>query len=311
MQLDRRVWEGGIAAAVILIGGLVTIAVVAVPDRRDDIWIEVAKAGIQLLVVIGLGAVVSTVMKSAEAARDRGRQRDERRFAIFAQIVAAYHRLKFVRRNLRMVGIRSRPEQLRPEQVEALRSGMETIAEVQLEFEEVMRSLDARSAFDDAEEIARHLGLLADYVGNLVKEWEDHGECFWSDNQSRRVGELPRLQAFIGRAADDFRPNAATPMGWLEWIVRGELPEGRAAQRSTAHTARAVRRLVHEGALWGASRRLLADDNRALVRARSEPATGDLAKAKTNLTSAARLRPQLDYALPWPPRSTRPRAAQG
>jgi hypothetical protein len=38
-----------------------------------------------------------------------------------------------------------------------------------------------------------------------------------------------------------------------------------------------VRRLVHEGALWGASRRLLADDDRALVRARSEPATGDLA----------------------------------
>ena len=32
---------------------------------------------------------------------------------------------------------------------------------------------------------------------------------------------------------------------------------------------------------------------------RSEPATGDLAQAKTNLTRAARLRPRLDYALPW------------
>lgn len=48
-----------------------------------------------------------------------------------------------------------------------------------------------------------------------------------------------------------------------------------------------------------------------LWRARSEPARGDLAKAKTNRTSVARLHPQLDYALPWPPRSTRPRAAQG
>src|SRR5690242_16938465 len=60
-----------------------------------------------------------------------------------------------------------------------------------------------------------------------------------------------------------------------------------------------VRRSVHEGALWGASRRLLADDDRALVRARSEPATGDRAQAKTNLIRAARPRPRLDYALPW------------
>jgi len=66
-------------------------------------------------------------------------------------------------------------------------------------------------------------------------------------------------------------------------------PGTRGAGRATDPSI-CVRRLVHEGALWGASRRLLADDDRALVRARSEPATGDLAQAKTNLTRAARLR---------------------
>ena len=97
-----------------------------------------------------------------------------------------------------------------------------------------MRSLDARSVFDNETAIARHLSLLADYVGDIVKEWEDNGEYFWIDHQTRNVGELPRLQAFLGKAADDFRPNAATPMGYVEWIVRGELPEGRGARRRAA-----------------------------------------------------------------------------
>ena len=87
-------WAVGIAAAVALVVGLIAIAVAAVPDQRDELWIALAKAGIQLLVVIGLGAIVGAVVKSAEEARDQRRQRDERRFAIFTQVVSAYHRLK-------------------------------------------------------------------------------------------------------------------------------------------------------------------------------------------------------------------------
>jgi hypothetical protein len=189
MTVERRMMAAATALAVALVAGIVAIALWVVPERRDDIWVDLARAGIQLVVIIGLGGVVSSVLRFAEASRDRRRLRDERRFGIFEQLVTAYHRLKFVRRNLRMVGIRSRPDVLRAEQVEALRTGMQTITEVQLTLEEVLRSPDARSVFENAAAIHDHLSALASYVGSLVDEWEHHGKCFWVDQQTRKVGD--------------------------------------------------------------------------------------------------------------------------
>jgi hypothetical protein len=234
MTVERRITAAAAAVAVGLVTGIVAIVVWVIPDRRDEIWVDLAGAGIQLIVIIGLGGVVTSVLRYAEASRDRRRQRDDRRFAIFAELVTAYHRLKFVRRNLRMIGIRSRPDVLRAEQVEALRTGMQTITEVQLTLEEVVRSLDARSVFDNAAAIHDDLSKLAAYVDGLVDEWEHHGECFWAESQTRKVADLPRLQAFLGPAKDDFRPNAAVPLGRVEWTVRGELPEGADADRRAA-----------------------------------------------------------------------------
>ncbi len=234
MTVDRKVVIGAIGLAFVLVAVIVTVTLWMVPERRDDIWVDLARAGIQLVVIIGLGGVVSLVLRDAEVSRDRRRQRDERRFAIFEQLVLAYHRLKFVRRNLRMVGIRSQPDVLRPEQVEALRTGMQTITEVQLTLEEIVRGLDARSVFEDAEKIHDLVNDLAAYVGGLVDEWERHGKCFWVDHQTRKVAELPTLQLFLGPARYDFRPNAADPLGRVELLVRAELPEGIEAARRAA-----------------------------------------------------------------------------
>ena len=147
--------------------------------------------------------------------------------------MTVYHRLKFVRRNLRMVGLRCHPNVLRSEQVEALRTGMETITEAQLTLEEIVRGLDARPVFDQAEEIHRRLTVLASYVGELVDEWENQGRHFWVDQQTRKVGKLPRLQKFLGPAEDDFRPNAAEPLGWVEFTVREQLLDGKTARSTT------------------------------------------------------------------------------
>ena len=125
-----------------------------------------------------------------------------------------------------MVGIRSQPDVLRPEQVEALRTGMQTITEVQLTLEEIVRGLDARSVFEDAEKIHDLLSDLAAYVERLVDEWERHGKSFWVDHQTRKVAELPTLQLFLGPARYDFRPNAADPLGRVELLVRLSSPKG-------------------------------------------------------------------------------------
>jgi hypothetical protein len=228
-DIDRRVLTRAVVLAAMLVAAVTAIALGAVPDRRDDIWVDLARAGIQLVVIIGLGGVVSLVLKDAEAARDRRRLLDERRYATFEQLVTMYNRLKFVRRNLRMVGLRSHPDALRAEQVEALRTAQQTITEVQLTLEEVLRGLDARPIFDKAKEIHERLGILTIYVDKLVDEWERQGKHFWVDQQTRKVGDLPRLQKFLGPAKDDFRPNAAEPLGWVEWIIREQLIEGKMA----------------------------------------------------------------------------------
>jgi hypothetical protein len=210
----------GMAALVL---GVVAIGRWAVPDRREDLWVELAKAAIQLVVVIGLGGIVSVVLKTVEVSREQRRIRDERRFAVFRDLVNAYHQLKSVRRNLRMAGLRGGPDELRPEQVEALRAGMASLVEVELTLEQVHRELDARSVFDWADEIRRHLQRLMTYVSKLISEWERNGGGFWPDRQTGRLQDLPALQAFLGVAKADFRPNAADPMGRMEWIVRSEL----------------------------------------------------------------------------------------
>jgi hypothetical protein len=234
-MIDKRRLTGAAVLAALLVAGVTAIALWVVPDRRDDIWVDLARAGIQLVVIIGLGGVVSLVLRDAEAARERRRLLDERRFATFEQLVTVYHRLKLVRRDLRMVGLRCHPDVLRPEQVEALRTGMQTLTEAQLTLEEIVRGLDARPVFDNAEEIHNRLTSLASYVGKIVEEWEDEGRHFWVDQQTRKVAKLPRLQKFIGPAPDDFRPNAAEPLGWVEWTVREQLLDG----KTTDVTARA------------------------------------------------------------------------
>jgi hypothetical protein len=208
MDKQWRVPVAVVAGSFVLATVIVIAVARAVPEQRDELWIDLAKAGIQLAVVIGLGGVL-----------------DEHRFEVFRDVIAAYHQLKSVRRNLRTVGLRDCTDHpLRPEQIEALRSEMATVVEVQLTLEQMMRELDARSTtFARSAEIALHLSRLAIYVDGLVEEWEKHGRKFWADHQPGKVSDLKALQAFLGRAADDFRPRAADPLGRVEQIVREEL----------------------------------------------------------------------------------------
>ena len=180
-----RIWVVALASMAALVIAVFAIGAFAVPTRTDDLWVEGAKAAIQLVVVIGLGGVVSFVFRTVEVSRERRRILDERRFAIFQQLVTVYHQLKFVRRNLRMVGLRGGPDGLLPEQVEALRSGMETVVDVGLTLEQISRELDAQSVFDRSEEINRELGRLLQYVDNLVEEWEGRGRAVLARSTDR------------------------------------------------------------------------------------------------------------------------------
>jgi hypothetical protein len=224
-----RILVTTLGALAVLLTAVAVIAMFLAPGRQADIWVELAKACIQLVVVVGLGGIVGLVLRSVELIRDERRAIDDRKRSILEQLVGAYYRLKFVRRNLRTVGLHHPArERLRSEQLAALREGMTSIVEVGLTIEQVYRDVDdARADFDQATsvEVQEHLRQLLAYVGALVEEWERYGGEFWEDDEMMTVGDLPVLQAFLGPAENDFHPHAAEHLGRVELIVRHALFE--------------------------------------------------------------------------------------
>ncbi|MBE1551892.1 hypothetical protein GGC64_005979 [Mycobacterium sp. OAS707] len=220
-------------AVLLLLAVVICVAVFLAPTRASDIWTEIAKACIQLLVVVGLGGVVGTVLRSVDQRRDERRARDEQRYAIFQQTVDAYHRLKYVRRYFRSMGLRApAPQPLSSKQLTALRDGMTDVIQVELTLEDIYRGLDARPVFDRTKDIRHQLDRLLKYVSGLVKEWEKSGAALCKNSQAVHVDNLPRLQAFLAPAPVSFTAGAADPMGWIEWIVRDELSSTRHTRRS-------------------------------------------------------------------------------
>ena len=66
-MIDRRILTAAAVLAALLVAAVTAIALWVVPDRRDDIWVDLARAAIQLVVIIGLGGVVNTVYRQGYA----------------------------------------------------------------------------------------------------------------------------------------------------------------------------------------------------------------------------------------------------
>jgi len=83
---------------------LMSIGIARSPAPKEAFWTDVAKAGLQIAVITFLGAVVTATFKYVD---DR-RRRDEQRLQVFRDTIAAYNRVKEVRRNLRALGLTRR-----------------------------------------------------------------------------------------------------------------------------------------------------------------------------------------------------------
>jgi hypothetical protein len=102
----------GLGVAMVLLGVLMS-------EQRNDLWMESAKVGIQLLAVGIVGGGLSAGWKMVEQQRsDRRkdfelkledkREVHERQLATFVQVVTAYNGVKSVRRTLKSIGLTSR-----------------------------------------------------------------------------------------------------------------------------------------------------------------------------------------------------------
>jgi hypothetical protein len=193
---------GGLGVAGIVAGGLKT-------SRSDDLWLEIAKSGVQLLVVGVLsGGLAATWryfesqhearerqserdrenrlrqteherdqrQRQSEFDRDREQERNDRRLAVFAQIVSSYNDVKAIRRELRSFGFRRVEGELDAEQVTEFRRLMSQLNRTQLAFEGMKRELGETDLFgEDTAAVATALFNIEDYLNGTLKLWENDG----------------------------------------------------------------------------------------------------------------------------------------
>ena len=197
----RRLAQG-IGAVTALVAAVAVAAFALAPVDDADVWLELVKGAIQLLVVVALGGVVSFAVKRWEEDRAVERREDEARLVLLRELVRAYHRTKAVRRTLHAYGFHagSRPDPLTTGQVGEFQKQMLALDEAQLAMETVAREIKAQpQIFSHAEGMHVLVHTAESFVNRVIGDWEEHGhrvvEGVPADVALR---DLKHLRCFLG-----------------------------------------------------------------------------------------------------------------
>jgi hypothetical protein len=187
------------------------------PKKGDEIWLEVAKAGLQLGVVTIVGGGIAASLKHLEATREQRRQLSDYRLGILRSVVTSYNRIKAVRRILRAHGFRSSAvDNLTAEQVSAFDSQLQHLNEEQLTLEATYRDIEAQPAlFTNSACIQSALKTVEEYLHGVIQDWEDHGAEVVAHAPANVLNKMSQLQTFLGSSKLGFKSGAGTPMEML------------------------------------------------------------------------------------------------
>lgn len=163
------VFAGALSIGGIVIGMFKT-------DLDDEFWLEVARAGVQVLAVVVIGGAVAAAWRYLEQERsdqqkrladerERQRQLHEQQLAVFRQIVESYNEVKAIRRTLRSIGLREATGTMSETQVGGFRELMMRLNLVQLAFEALKRELGETDFFkEDTAEIVKRLYYIESHL---------------------------------------------------------------------------------------------------------------------------------------------------
>jgi hypothetical protein len=176
------VLAGALSIAGIVIGMLKT-------DLDDEFWLEIARAGVQVLAVVVIGGAVAAAWRYLEQERsdqqkrladerEQQRQLHEQQLAVFRQIVESYNEVKAIRRTLRSIGLREATGTMSETQVRGFRELMLRLNVVQLAFEALKRELGETDFFkEDTAEIVKRLYYVESHLNIVLQVWEKDGSA--------------------------------------------------------------------------------------------------------------------------------------
>ena len=193
--------------------------------QRSDVWLEVAKAGVQLGVIAVLGGLVTLALRSVDAAREDRRRLREYRLSILHDLLASYNGIKTARRILRAFGFRMPTSgRLSAEQIAEYRAQSRSLIEIQLSLEKIVRELEARpDLFADSDDLRAALGDAGDYVHDVGKEWEENGAWLKEGVQAAKLANLRALQGFLRTRDTDFDQRVSKPIASALKTMGGQL----------------------------------------------------------------------------------------
>ncbi len=160
-----------------------------------------AHSGTVLGLVIGalLATLVAIIRAQWNSYIKQEDKRRTRQYNVYSDLVSAYNDTKRFRRLLRAKGILRTKHEIDAETKEVLRSDydeqMASLNDTQLQLEFYCRYLKSNQAqFNDFPDVDRLLRPAKDYLGKLVKEYEDSRSLFSGEPLRCELRQLPELE---------------------------------------------------------------------------------------------------------------------
>jgi len=198
----------------------------------DELWLEVAKAGVQVVAVGVLGGALAAVwrnmavqreMKARDVAEQRELEieRNDKIRAELASLIALYNDVKSVRRVLRSHGLdlktypaaereSARQNALTKEQADSFREQMLVLSELQLGFESKAKQFGQTNFLDDdTDQVVKNLGRIENHLNQVLWLWEQSG---WTIREGTHLGLVSDGLVRLFRVRDHMRPEVSEPL---------------------------------------------------------------------------------------------------
>ena len=202
------------------VGLLIAVALfVAGVIHSGKLGLELAKGGIQLLVVVILGSAVAFGFRNLDDRRTEQRRKEdvarEERLRVddyLAKVVdelwAAYHRVKAVRRTLNAYGFGTRASEIKgeftTEQTQEYDRQMKELDDAQLTLETLKRAVktdDGRLFGGNPPVIYAPIKRAESYVNDVIDDWVHHRDDVQPGlDRATATNKQTKLSAFLGDA---------------------------------------------------------------------------------------------------------------
>jgi hypothetical protein len=217
-------WQIAYVIVAFLLAVVLVVSGMRMSNQPQQIWLEFAKAGLQLGILSVIGGGVAVALRKLESLREEQRALTEYRLRVLCDITTSYNQIKAARRILRAFGFRpSTPRQLSPDEVVEFRAQMKSLNQAQLAMESLKREVKVRANdFCNDQELYGALEKVEHYIGHVIKDWEDNGVSVVAGAKTAVVTSMENLHAFLGPHnflgphKESFEENAAKPMELLQ-----------------------------------------------------------------------------------------------